>query len=271
MKSPNPGGVAYISSTVGGSLSTVSFQDNTIGKQAHPFKAHGWGIKGPVKGFSRVSRRNLLRRLASINRRAFRTSRVRVMALTLTYPHKYPEDPEACKGHLKAFRKRLERRYGPFAAFWRMGIQRRGAFHFHLLLFLSPSFGSLQELRHLVSSAWYEVCGKVSEGHLHAGTHVNQVRSWRKATSYAERYLAREEEFPEGMQTGRIWGRWNQELLPVWWETVEVSLKDAYRIRRVFRKLAGIGSTGSLCRRTVFVRYENIVRLLEFLGYQQLE
>lgn len=28
--------------------------------------------------------------------------------MTLTYPHQYPEDPEACKNHLKAFRKRLE-------------------------------------------------------------------------------------------------------------------------------------------------------------------
>jgi hypothetical protein len=268
MKSQNTGRVAYVSSRVGGSLSTVSFQDHTIGKQAHPLKTHSWGIKGPVKGFSRVSRRNLLRRLASINRRAFRASRVKVIAMTLTYPHQYPEDPETCKDHLKALRKRLERRYEPFAAFWRMGVQRRGAFHFHLLLFLPPSFDSLQELRHLVSSSWYEVCGKVSEGHLRAGTHVNKVRSWRKATSYAERYLAKEEDFPEGMQTGRIWGRWNADLLPVQWETVQVSLQDAYQIRRVFRKLARRRSTGLLCRLTAFVRHENVVRLLGFLGYQ---
>jgi hypothetical protein len=191
--------------------------------------------------------------------------------MTLTYPHDYPKDPETCKGHLKAFRKRLERRYGPFAAFWRMGIQRRGAFHFHLLLFLPPSCGSVTELRHLVSSSWYEICGKISEGHLHAGTYVEAVRNWRKATSYAERYLAREEDFPEGMQTGRIWGRWNEDLLPVRWETVHVSLQDAYRVRRVFRKLAKIRRTGTLCRLTIFVRYGNVVRLLEFLGYQQLE
>jgi len=269
MKSQSTGGVAYVSSAVGGSLSTVSFRDNTLpGRQAHPFKAHIWGIKGPVKGFSRISRRNLLRCFAAINRRAIRASRVRVITLTLTYPHQYPVDPETCKGHLKAFRKRLERRYGPFAAFWRMGIQRRGAWHFHLLLFLPPSFGSLQELRHFVSSAWYEVCGKVSEGHLHAGTHVNQITNWRKATSYAEKYLAKEEEFPEGMQTGRIWGKWNEDLLPVWWETVQVSLQDAYRVRRVFRKLARIRSTGPLCRLTIFVRYENAVRLLAYLGYR---
>lgn len=136
---------------------------------------------------------------------------------------------------------------------------------------LSPPFGSLRELRRFMSSAWYEVCGKVSEGHLRTATHVNQVRNLKKATSYAERYLAREEEFPKGMQTGRIWGKWNQDLLPVRWERVRVSLRDAYRIRRVFRKLAGIGSTGSLRQLTVFVRYENVVRLLGFLGYQQLE
>jgi hypothetical protein len=197
-------GVAYVSSTVGGSLSTISFQDNTTGRQAHPFKAHSWGIKGSVKGFSRVSRRNLLRRLASINRRAFRTSRVRVIAVTLTYPHDYPDNPEACKGHLKALRKRLERRYGPFAAFWRMGIQRRGAFHFHLLLFVGPSIGPVRVLRRFISSSWYEVTGKVSEGHLRAGTRVDAVRRWRQASSYVERYMAKPEDFPEGVQTGRI-------------------------------------------------------------------
>jgi hypothetical protein len=137
-----------------------------------------------------------------------------------------------------------------------------------LLLFLPPCCGSLQELRHFTSTSWYEVCGKVSEGHLRAATHANQVRSWRKATSYAEKYLAKEEVFPQGMQTGRIWGKWNEDLLPVRWETVQVSHQDAYRIRRIFRKLARIRSIGSLCRLTVFVRYENVVRLLEYLGYQ---
>jgi hypothetical protein len=188
--------------------------------------------------------------------------------MTLTYPHQYPEEPDTCKGHLKAFRKRFERRYGPFAAFWRLGIQRRGAFHFHLLLFLPPSFGSLPALRDSVASCWYEVCGKVSEGHLRAGTRVEEVKRWKEATSYVERYMAKPEEFPEGSRTGRIWGVWNKELLPVRWETVQVSLKDAFRIRRIYRKLARIRRSGSLLRLTVFVRYENVIRLLEFLRYQ---
>jgi hypothetical protein len=185
----------------------------------------------------------------------------------LTYPHEYPEDPELCKRHLKALRKRLQREYGSFAAFWRLGIQRRAAWHFHLLLFVGPSFGPIDELRCFISSSWYEVTGKVSEGHLRTGTRVEAVKKWKQATSYVERYMAKPEEFPEGLQTGRIWGIWNEELLPVQWETVEVSLQDAYKIRRVYRKLAKRKASGSLHSMTVFVRYENVVRLLEFFGY----
>jgi hypothetical protein len=268
---PNQGN-ASLSYAVGGSVATVSFEGSKIGnRQSSPSRHRGGGIRGKVRGFSRVSRRNLLRLLAAINREAFRAFEGKVYFLTLTYPHEWPEDPNISKRHLKAFLKRLERRYGPFAAFWRMGIQKRGAWHFHVLLFTPRSFGSIGDLRRFVASTWYEVCGKVSEGHLRAGTNVEVVRKWRTVTSRAERYLAREEEFPEVMQTGRIWGRWNADLLPVRWETVQVSLRDAYRVRRVFRKLAGMRSTGPLWRLTVFVRHENVARLLRFLGYQQLE
>ncbi len=99
--------------------------------------------------------------------------------------------------------------------------------------------------------------------------HTEEVKSWKRATSYAERYVAKQEEFPEGLKTGRIWGKWNEELLPVQWKTVKATLGDAFRIRRVFRKLAKTRGRGSLYRFTVFIQYENVVRLLEFLGYSQ--
>jgi hypothetical protein len=258
--------VAYLSSAVGGSVSTLSFEDTKTSNQLSPPTHRGGGIRDRVRGFSRESRRNLLRRLASINRSAFRAFKGRIIFVTLTYPHEYPEEPELCKRHLKALRKRLQREYGSFAAFWRMGIQRRKAWHFHLLLFVGPAIGSVDELRRFISSSWYEVTGKASEGHLRAGTTVDVVKKWKEATSYAERYMAKPEEFPEGLQTGRIWGIWNKELLPVRWETVEVSLRDAFRIRRIYRRLAKRKGSGSLRRITVFVRHENVVRLLEFFG-----
>jgi hypothetical protein len=194
-------GVAYVSSSVGGSVSTLSFQDTTPSNYWRPPMRRAGGIRDRVRGFSRASRRNLLRRLASINRSAFRAFRGRIIFVTLPYPDEYPEDPELCKRHLKAFRKRLQREYKSFAALWRLGIQQRGAWHFHLLLFVEPAFGPIGELRHFISSSWYEVTGKVSEGHLRAGTLVETIRKWKQATSYVERYMAKPEVFPEGLQT----------------------------------------------------------------------
>jgi hypothetical protein len=261
-------GVAYVSSSVGGSVSTLSFEDTKTSNRLSPSRPRSGGIRDRVRGFSRESRRNLLIRLASINRAAFKAFKGRLISITLTYPHEYPEDPEVCKNHLKALRRRLQRKCGDFAGFWRMGIQRRGAWHFHLLLFVGPSVGSIGELRCFISSSWYEVTGKVSEGHLRAGTRVEAVKRWKEATSYAERYLAKPEEFPEGVQTGRIWGVWNGDLLPARWETVQVGLRDAFRLRRINRKLASRRGSGYLRRITVFVRHENVGRLLAFLGYR---
>ncbi len=132
---------AHLSYAVGGFVSSISFEDYRTRDHVGSCIGHSRGTKRKVYGFSRKSRRNLLRHLASINRRTFRSSKVRLISITLTYPHEYPEDPEVCKNHLKAFQKRLQRKYGEFAAFWRMGIQKRGAFHFHLLLFVPRSFG----------------------------------------------------------------------------------------------------------------------------------
>jgi hypothetical protein len=162
--------VAYLSSSVGGSVTTLSFEDTNTNNRLSSHRRLGGGTRDRVRGFSRASRRNLLLRLASINRRAFRAFKGRMIFVTLTYPHVYPEEPELCKRHLKALRKRLQRKFEPFAAFWRLGIQERGAWHFHLLLFVGRSMGSVTELRRFISASWFEVAGKVSEGHLHAGT-----------------------------------------------------------------------------------------------------
>ena len=42
---------------------------------------------------------------------------------------------------------------------------------------------------------------------------------WRSATryveSYVEKYVAKPERFPEGVETGRVWGTCKAEMLPV--------------------------------------------------------
>src|SRR5919106_5754079 len=81
--------VAYLSSAVGGSVSTLSFEDTTIKNRLRSSKRLGGGARDKVRGFSRASRRNFLLRLASINRRTFRAFKGRMIFVTLTYPRKY--------------------------------------------------------------------------------------------------------------------------------------------------------------------------------------
>src|SRR5918994_911565 len=78
-------GVAYVSSSVGGSVSTLSFEDTKTSNRLSPHKHSGGGTRDKVRGFSRASRRNLLRRLASINRAAFKAFNGRLISITLTY------------------------------------------------------------------------------------------------------------------------------------------------------------------------------------------
>ncbi len=214
-----------------------------------------------MTGLSEASRLRLLRLLASIDYTAFEG---KIYYLTLTYPEVWPEDTKVCKKHLEAFRKRVTRRCGRFPVFWRIGVQTRGAWHFHLLLFASHSFGSLKELRSFVASAWYEVCGRISEGHLLAGTNVQEIRTQRRA-DYVGRYMARPEKFPQEATLGRPWEMWNKHLLPVRWETTKISLHEAYKIRRVYRRLQKKRGTGTLRKVQAFVRHENVAKLLELL------
>ena len=48
-------GVAYVSSSVGGSVSTLSFEDTTIKNRLRPCKRLGGGTRDKVRGFSRAS------------------------------------------------------------------------------------------------------------------------------------------------------------------------------------------------------------------------
>ena len=259
--SPNQA-YAYLSSTIGGSLSILSFEDTyKMDKVSSPKNYGGGGVRGRITGLSKASRRTLLRLLASIDYASFEG---KIFFASLTYPDVWPEEPKVCKDHLEAFLNRLMREIGAFPAVWRLGIQERGAWHFHLLLFLPSSFGSLKELRQIVASSWYEACGKISEGHLLAGTNVELIRTPKKA-DYVGRYLARKERFPEGVQTGKVWGYRNKKLLPIHWATTKISLLEAYKVRRVFRRLARKKATGPLRKVQVFVRHENMAKLLKFL------
>jgi hypothetical protein len=64
-------------------------------------------------------------------------------------------------------------------------------------------------------------------------------------------------------QNGLGYRGWISPGITCLWETVRISLIDAYKIRRIYGRLAKMRGRVSLCRLTVFTRYENVLMLLE--------
>lgn len=190
--------------------------------------------RGKVLGFSAKSQMNLRRHLARIEDRVFASS----MLMCLTYPAEFPE-PESSsvyKRHLDTFAKALSRK--GWSGFWVLEFQKRGAPHFHLVVFAPGE--NISDVRKWVSRRWFEIVGSGDSKHLQAGTNVEYPRNAQKARGYVAKYCSKGTQTQDETWVGRYWGEFNRAGIPYTPETViELTPAQARAARRVFR--AGIG------------------------------
>ena len=195
----------------------------------HPISGQYWQrpTRGVVAGFSRHSRRRLLRLVNEIDYAALGYM---PKFLTLSYPAAYPTVPAVVASHLSALRRAFERKYGKFPAPWRKELQRRGAPHFHILLFLPPKVDLLWLRR-----TWHRIAGGGDAKHFRQGVHITRCRNVRQARSYVSKYMAKTTADSEDRResTGRWWGVWNKALLPRHKSTVVLDASQRFAARRV--------------------------------------
>lgn len=187
--------------------------------------------RGKVKKFSKRSRTRLMRTLAKINRRKL------PLFVTLTYPSEFPNDYQIYKDDLRKFFKRLQYRYPDFAAIWKLEFQKRGAPHYHLLV-----WGLSIYCKQLISLLWYQVVGSGDPKHLLAGTQVQKIRSWRGVMAYASKYMGKLETDASGL-SGRFWGISGRGCIP--WSAIEeydVYPGQVVLAMRYMRRYAGLKS-----------------------------
>lgn len=166
----------------------------------------GGGQRGVVSGFSESSRSRMMKKISQLSKN------ILPVFVTLTYPAEFPVDRDIYKYHLHAFFMALKSHYPKFGAIWKLEFQKRGAAHYHLLLWGVP----LAE-RDLIARLWCQVVGSQDRQHLawHLGQlgngndHcVQEIRSWGGVVSYAAKYMSKLPEVQESGEyiTGRIWG-----------------------------------------------------------------
>jgi len=193
-------------------------------------RVYGGGLRGKVNTFSSASRRRLMRLIGIVDQRE-----ATPLFVTLTYPGDWPKDSRVWKRQFDNFWKRLERKFGDVGCVWKLEAQRRGAPHFHLLVW-GLSYVPLLEW---ISQAWYEVVGSGDLRHLRAGTQVQELRSWHGVMSYASKYLGKVDyELPKDggwENVGRFWGVRGAPNIP--WASPEVVSGTDRQIVRVMRAL----------------------------------
>lgn len=187
----------------------------------------GGGVRGPVRGFSRGSRRRLLDKVNQIDRRCVEGGGLFV---TLTYPGEFSESWRVWKAHLRSIEERLKRRFPGVQLLWRLEFQKRGAPHFHFLVFNVERIDISW-----LSQAWYEVVGSGDPRHQAAGTEISRVRSWRGVLFYVGKYMAKTDSVD--FATGRVWGVIGG--LPITLVKIELGLRELYQVRRVLRGWLG--------------------------------
>jgi len=209
----------------------------------------GGGIRNKVSAFSRASRLRLLSKMHTIKPvRNFHAT-----FITLTYGQSFP-DPTTAKRHLDNFLKRLRRRWLYASGFWRFEFQRRGAPHFHLVLFGLPFLP-----KETLAGWWFSTIGvqfsDTSSGEARAPfTRIEAIKSHAQAARYVSKYVAKCDDsgfnFPayltdegefihpvtgEITETiGRWWGVFNAIWLP---KDVEEVLTLGWGCRDVFYNL----------------------------------
>ncbi|MEL7396241.1 MAG: hypothetical protein AAFN44_07715 [Pseudomonadota bacterium] len=189
--------------------------------------------------FTRASRRRLLKTIGKLNRN------VLPVFATLTYPGKYSTDPEDWKRDLKVWGDRLERQYPDSGFVWRLEFQKRGAPHYHLLIYGVGD--DIVSFREWLSVSWFKVVGSENPDHLAAGTNAQPMRAARGAMYYAAKEMGKTTQarilgkYPEGV--GRWWGIRFKNRLP--WsnnQTLQISETQANGLIRLMRKHASLKS-----------------------------
>lgn len=160
-----------------------------IESQGHLFKVKvkknggkvGGGIRGTIQGFSAASRKRLLESFARIDMNLM-TQLSPLVMITLTYPLEWP-DMETSKKHLELFILKMKRRFRKnVCGYWRLEYQKRGAPHYHILVWNLP-FWHYEE----VNRVWAEIIGGV------ARTEIKICANFKQSLYYAAKYIGKVE------------------------------------------------------------------------------
>lgn len=226
--------------------------------------------KAEITGWSRKSRANMSRTLASLDYSDWLQEEGALCMVTLTLPGDWlaiAPDGKTFKALLEVFRRRWVRAIGPWRLLWKLEFQRRGAPHWHALARV-PAMVGAQTFEAWLARTWADVAG--------ASKDIDGVDKWGRADSEYLRHIRAHEhdavdfsgkDFSDPRRIALYFaghsaktqdGKEYQHIVPEEWQApgkgpgrfwgfcglkrafveLEVTQRDYDRLRREMRKLA---------------------------------
>jgi len=159
--------------------------------------------RGQIEGLSKSSLVRLIRFMACIRRPG------PVYFVTLTYLD-WVEDFDVWKGHLNRFLTALRKAY-PTCGVWRLEFQKRGAPHFHLLLWIDGTDEA--ELLAWMTDRWLAAIAQRTKALEQNAVKVSTVFDLFRSEFYLSLHHSKKNQDRTDIKTGRLWGKINGHLL----------------------------------------------------------
>ena len=227
--------------------------------------------QGDIQTFSRSARRRLIKKMMCVERRELSVP----LFLTLTYHERYPSKNAPLKKELNAFLQALRRLPEKVYYLWRIEWQKRGAPHFHLLIWHEDPDHEWDAaaFKRWALETWHRICSSTSDDHAQRGADAEVCRTWKKAMSYVCKYLGKKG-VPDDIEfRGRHWGA-SRDLPAEPALTVEMSESQFYVLRRIIRgwlETRGEGGRryAKMLRQShslhVNLSFKTVIRLLDYI------
>lgn len=205
----------------------------------------GGGVRGKVTSFSNRSRFRLIKFISKLNH-----YQDVPLFVTLTYPLNFSVSYSDWKTNLDTFSKRFNYKFPKGSFVWKLEPQKRGAPHYHLILFPGECLKDIKGFRNWLSRVWYEVVGSGDLKHKKAGVQADYSESWDKIRRYTSKYMGKtvnQKDTIWGEGVGRFWGvRYRKNLAMAVLVEFTVTRREAYYLldmltkfkRSNYRKLA---------------------------------
>ncbi len=163
--------------------------------------------RGTVKHFSTRSRRRLLNQILKLE------NRDGYYFVTLTYPKEYSLEFTEWKTQLRKLYCTLQYHYPRMGFLWKLEYQKRGAPHFHLLMF-EPSRPDRREIWSLIRDCWYRIVGVKSKSFRHHSVSVKAIRNIKTSGFYLAMYQCKDSQERLDIPSGRTWGIYGRKQMP---------------------------------------------------------